>query len=168
VEPSQDGLPCRNFLEAVDAGETEPCYPGEQQCPVCEDKNPKCELWAGYNLCDHSQYAMYMSMNCKDSCGHCEDDCHDVVEYCPVWAFQGNCANEEVLQYMRVMCPRSCSLCHEDLVDQTSTTRRGRRAEWKFESEPSGLEFKAPPKPTRLEMNEFIASLVAPEEKSED
>ncbi|XP_002735951.1 zinc metalloproteinase nas-13-like [Saccoglossus kowalevskii] len=75
----------------------------------CNDKDNGCSGWAQQGYC-RGTYGEWMSENCKDSCGICDDkDCVDNDNRCDGWARRGECtANPE---YMLTNCQKSCKEC---------------------------------------------------------
>jgi len=51
-------------------------------------------------------------MNCKISCGECDNKCTDHNSFCPEWANLGECKKNP--QYMNLYCKKSCKKCQSE------------------------------------------------------
>ena len=66
-----------------------------------------CATWASMGECQKNP--SWMLMNCKISCGECDNKCTDHNSFCPEWANLGECKKNP--QYMNLYCKKSCKKC---------------------------------------------------------
>ena len=66
-----------------------------------------CSTWASMGECQKNP--SWMLMNCKISCGECDNKCTDHNSFCPEWAKLGECKKNP--QYMNLYCKKSCKKC---------------------------------------------------------
>jgi ShK domain-like len=97
----------------------------------CQDSNPNCREYARRGECYAN--SNWMSLNCRFSCGKCEDDgddgedgeCVDLHSNCPRWADQLECFTNP--GYTHRACRKSCWLCVDtkELRRQSSADDEG-------------------------------------------
>jgi len=83
---------------------------GEETSGPCKDGHKHCATWASMGECQKNP--SWMLMNCKISCGECDNKCTDHNSFCPEWANLGECKKNP--QYMNLYCKKSCKKCQSE------------------------------------------------------
>jgi hypothetical protein len=87
------------------------------QLGSCVDASQFCVSWAALGYCLSAQYAQYMQISCKSSCGLCigtgPTSCADKSSSCPSIAQSGACngPTPDFYTAVRERCPLSCGIC---------------------------------------------------------
>jgi len=97
----------------------------------CLDRTQSCKTWKRKGFCIN-QYAKYMKVNCRLSCGLCgggggenrvqeaaaaavttqlHQACEDSNRYCGTWSDMGFCTKGVHKAYVKAQCKKTCEVC---------------------------------------------------------
>jgi len=91
---------------------------------VCKDNYPYCAKWMNSGYCE-GNFASWMELECKESCGLCKktlsataEDCVDMYQNsCWRWEQEGKCDHpqKQLKAFVRTKCKKSCGFCDPEV-----------------------------------------------------